>query len=298
MSLQNLRSFIEVYRCFSISDAARNLNLTQPAVSQHIASLETQLDRQLFVRQSRGVKPTGFADDLAAEVGDGLDKAEAALSAMKARSSILSGTVHIAGPAELMAEKIAHHLKPLERSGLRVSLKLGGKDSLYEMLLAGQVDLAFTASKPLDDRLSYHCVGVETLVLVASPKLANELGSSDDINTHLCTIPYVAYDADLPLIRDWCEVNNIDLKDCRPVMTAPDIRLLRSLVEAHVGWSVIPDYLCNASIKSGELVAIKAPLSNPTNSFYLAWVKASLRHSRVAYTRNTLLELLGATASS
>ena len=49
MSLQTLRSFVEVYRSGSISDAARALGLTQPAVSQHIAALETQLGKQLFV---------------------------------------------------------------------------------------------------------------------------------------------------------------------------------------------------------------------------------------------------------
>ncbi|MFM7376537.1 MAG: LysR family transcriptional regulator, partial [Erythrobacter sp.] len=43
MSLQQLRTFVEVYRRRSLSDAARALGITQPAASQHIASLETQL---------------------------------------------------------------------------------------------------------------------------------------------------------------------------------------------------------------------------------------------------------------
>ena len=292
MSLQNLRSFIETYRCLSISEAARNLNLTQPAVSQHITSLEAQLNRQLFLRQSRGVKPTGFAEELAAEIGDGLDRAEAALSSMKARSSELSGTVHIAGPAELMADKIASHLRPLQKSGLKVRLHLGGKVSLYEMLLEGQVDLAFTASKPNDERLAYQNVGSERLLLVASPKMASQLTESHDLRTKLLSLPLVSYDIDRPLIRDWCRVNAIDLEEISPAMTAPDIRLLRAMVEADIGWTVMPDYLCERAIKSGTLKIIDAPISDPTNDFFLTWVKASLRHSRVAFTRNTLLEAL------
>ncbi len=43
MSLARLRTFIEVYRQRSISGAARTLNLTQPAVSQHIAGLEMSI---------------------------------------------------------------------------------------------------------------------------------------------------------------------------------------------------------------------------------------------------------------
>ncbi len=292
MTLLLLRSFVEVHRCLSITEAARRLNMTQPAVSQHISALETQLDRQLFLRRSRGVTPTGFADELAAEIGDGLDKAEAALSSMKARSTSLSGTVHMAGPAELMAEKIAPHIKTLQDEGLQVRLQLGGKVSLYEMLLKGQVDLAFTASKPMDDRLGFKMVGSETLLLVASAAVASTIGRAKSPAGMMHATPYVAYDSDRPLIREWCDANNINLAGRRPAVTAPDIRLLRSLVEADVGWSVVPDYLCEMAFNSGTLRALNAPIANPKNDFFLVWTKASLRHTRVAFTRNTLLNAL------
>lgn len=292
MSLLLLRSFVEVHRCLSITEAARRLNLTQPAVSQHISALEAQLDRQLFLRQPRGVTPTGFADELAAEVGDGLDKAEAALSSRRARSSSLSGTIHMAGPAELMTETIAQHIKTLHDEGLQIRMQLGGKAKLYDMLLEGQVDLAFTASRPTDDRLGFHKIGSETLVLVASTRLASQVSATNSVPALLQKKPFVAYDADRPLIRDWCEENKIDLAGRRPTVTAPDIRLLRSLVEADVGWSVIPDYLCQVSFTAGTIHPLTAPVANPTNDFYLAWTKASLRHTRVAFARNALLRAL------
>ena len=78
MSLSQLRTFIEVYRRRSLSDGARALGITQPAASQHIASLEAQIGHPLFGRHSRGVHPTAIADDLAASVGGSLDTAEAA----------------------------------------------------------------------------------------------------------------------------------------------------------------------------------------------------------------------------
>ena len=78
--LGRLRTFVEVYRQRSISGAARALDLTQPAVSQHIASLEGAIGRQLFERHAQGVTPTAAADELAADIGDRLDLAEAALA--------------------------------------------------------------------------------------------------------------------------------------------------------------------------------------------------------------------------
>lgn len=292
MSLQNLRSFVEVHRCGSISDAARTLGLTQPAVSQHIAALETQMGRRLFVRQSRGVAPTPLADDLAQQIGDGLDRAEMALATMKARSVSLSGTVHIAGPAELMAEHVSPHLSVLWQAGLHVRLQFGGRDALYDMLLEGRVDLAFTASTPTHPQLDGLDIGTERLLLVAAPLLAQQLEQAEDLGTALRHMDHIAYDTDRPLIRGWCTANGIDLASPLPAVTAPDLRALRACAEAGAGWSVMPDYLCARSLDTGALREVPAPVSTPENRFYLVWVKSALRHPRVAFARQKLLSAL------
>lgn len=289
MSLQILRSFIEVYRCRSISAAARNLSMTQPAVSQHISALEEQIGRQLFRRQPRGVAPTAVANDLAAQIGDGLDRAESALSLMKARSSQLSGTVHIAGPPELMAEWVAPHLVALQEAGLQLRIRLGGKAALYSLLLDAQADLALTASKPADSRLDGQCVGSERLLAVAKPELAGSISNAVSFETALFATPFVAYDSELPLIRTWCDQNRVRLKDKLPSTIAPDIRMLRALVEAGAGWSIIPDYLCADLLNAKTLAEIAPPVATPTNDFYLVWLKSALRHPRVALTRQLLL---------
>ena len=61
MSLLQLRTFVEVYRRRSLSDAARAIGITQPAASQHIASLEAQLGHPLFDRHSRIRDDVGIA---------------------------------------------------------------------------------------------------------------------------------------------------------------------------------------------------------------------------------------------
>lgn len=292
MNLQNLRSFVEVYRSGSISDAARALGLTQPAVSQHVAALEAQMGRQLFVRQARGMAPTALADDLAQQIGDGLDRAEAALATMKARSANLSGAVHIAGPAELMAERVAPQLSVLWQAGLQVRMQFGGRDALYQMLLEGRVDLAFTASTPTDPQLDGVGIGVERLLLVAAPQYAMRLEHASDLTEALRAMDHVAYDSDRPLIRGWCEANGVDLARAVPAVTAPDIRALRRCAEAGAGWSVMPDYLCAASLQADTLRTVAAPVRTPENRFYLVWVKSALRHPRVAFARQKLLAVL------
>ena len=290
MSLLQLRTFVEVYRRRSLSDAARSLGVTQPAASQHIASLEAQLGHPLFDRHSRGVRPTPIADDLAASIGGSLDTAEAALATARARSSRISGTVHIAAPSDLLGEMIAPQLGPLLEAGLDLRLHIGGRDALYAMLLDDKVHLGITASQPEDPRLAFQTLGDEDLRAVASPAVAERilrLPLGDALNT----VPHLAYDLDRPLLRSWLDANRIELARL-PRLTAPDLRALRSGLCAGLGWTVLPGYLTRAERIAGTLVEIPAPVAVPRNAIHLVWARSSLRHPRVALARDLLVKAL------
>lgn len=55
MNLKQLEAFVEVAEGGSFSKAAKNLYLTQPTISAHIASLEKELEVRLFVRNTKEV---------------------------------------------------------------------------------------------------------------------------------------------------------------------------------------------------------------------------------------------------
>jgi DNA-binding transcriptional LysR family regulator len=294
MSLQHLRTFVEVHRRRSISEAARTLGLTQPAVSQHVAALEVQLGQPLFERHARGVLPTWIADDLAARLGDTLTVAETALAEARARTQRLSGTVHLAAPADLLAEWVAPRLGSLIAAGLDLRLHTGGRNALYSMLLEDKVHLAITASQVTDPRLAFEPVGTERLLAVAAPAMAETVVSSSDRWEALRGLPWLAYDLDRPLMRDWFAANGLEEPGGVPVATAPDLRVLRSMIGAGLGWSVLPDYLTRAERDRGDLVELPPPKAVPENRFHLVWAKAALRHPRVAFARDRLIEALAA----
>ena len=58
MRLEQLTIILEVARVGSMSQAAKNLSLSQPSLSTAIASLEKELGLKLFNRSSRGITPT------------------------------------------------------------------------------------------------------------------------------------------------------------------------------------------------------------------------------------------------
>ena len=77
--LNSLRAFEVSARLGSFSAAAAELGVTHGAVSRQIAALETWLGQRVFVREGRGVVPTGPGRTFAAEVSAAFDRlAEAA----------------------------------------------------------------------------------------------------------------------------------------------------------------------------------------------------------------------------
>lgn len=55
INIRHLRAFLEVARCKSISKATEKVYLSQPAITQAIAKLESTLDTSLFERKSDGM---------------------------------------------------------------------------------------------------------------------------------------------------------------------------------------------------------------------------------------------------
>ncbi|SHO55554.1 Chromosome initiation inhibitor [Vibrio quintilis] len=289
MSLIRLRTFIEVYRQGSISGAARSLNLTQPAVSQHIAGLEVAIGRSLFERQPDGVKPTSTADELAADIGDKLDSAEAALASARARSMDVAGALQIIGHADFMAEVLAKELTPLLEDGIRVRMHTGDGPMVNQMLLEGHCDLGISAHPVTDGRLKSELILTDKVLAVASPPVAERLNQSADLLTAMTREPLVAYNLELSLIDNWLAKNKLSAAQVIPSVVAQDMRALRSVLIQGFGWSVLPQYLCQSQIDSGELAAITPPVGSTDIHYYLIWIASALRQVRVAHARQTLL---------
>ncbi len=285
-----LRTFLEVYRARSISGGAQSLGITQPAASQHVQSLEALMGRRLFDRRVRGVEPTSVAEELAMEIAPLLDGLDIGFSRLRARTEAIEGTIRIVGPSEFMRARMVAPLADLGTVGLNVRVTLGGREVIYDALRSGDVDLAVTASRPTDKQIGHTRIAEETLVPVASPGWVRRvLSGRRALDAALAHAP-VAYDEQLPLIKTFFENGRDGNEPLIPSVVAPDLRMVRDFVEAGVGWSVIPDYLVDESLRARKLIRLKAPGVDVKNALYLAWLKTSLRHPRVSFARQRLLD--------
>lgn len=290
MSLIRLRTFIEVYRQRSISSASRMLNLTQPAVSQHIAGLEVAIGRPLFERLATGVLPTSAADELAGDIGDKLDLAEAALASARARSMDVTGVLQFVGHADFISEVLSEQLIPLLEAGIRVRMHTGDAQFVNNMLLEGHCDLGISGQPVIDSRLKSEKIMTSRVLPVASPALAKRIIDAPDLATAIANEPLLAYNVELALIDNWVIKNKLDVERLIPAVVTLDLRTQRKMLMKGFGWSVIPEFLCAEQIENNELVEIPSPVGTCEIHYYLTWAPSALRQVRVAHARQTLLQ--------
>lgn len=139
-------TFLTVCRTGSLTRAAAELHVTQPAVSQHIRQLERHYGCRLFTKTGRGVTPTAAGELLRRELGamesdEGRLRAE--LDALKdekdARPPLRLGCTRTVG--DFVAPRIlADHLRRHPNEQLR--MRVGNTAELVGLLNGGEIDLA------------------------------------------------------------------------------------------------------------------------------------------------------------
>ncbi|QEV21627.1 LysR family transcriptional regulator [Streptomyces alboniger] len=291
LDLNQLRTFLAVYRSGSFTAAARLLGLSQPTVTAQIRSLERQLDRELFERLPRGAAPAPFADELASRIVEPLD----ALAEVAGHGGDGSAEpVHLAGPAEFLSHCVLPGLAPLVEKGVRLRITTGLTEDLLDGLRAGRHDLVVATVRPRGRALASVPLADEEFVLVAAGGWAERIGGPERIAAQgpaaLRGVPLVAYADDVPIVRRyWRHVFGKRLA-CEPAVTMPDLRAVKAAVVGGAGFSVLPRYLCLDELASGALVLLNDPEDPPINTGYLVQRPGSSDNPHVALVRDHMLE--------
>ena len=288
-----LRSFVAVHRAGSITGAARGLRLTQPAVTQHVQALEQLVGRELFRRSARGVEPTRAGRELAQAATTHIDALEEILGRRRAGGA-LAETVVLGGPEEFMISRVLPlvHADMTARD-LHVRTRFGMVDRLVPMLMAGEIDLLIATADVPRRGIEYRALCLEEHALVAAPRWKESLspaGMRSDPAGTLVAVPMVAFDEELPLIREFWR----DVFDASPLgrakMVADGLRAIVQMVVDGVGMTVLPRHVCEVYLQDGSLVELARP-SQPTGiSLYLAWRGGSLARPQLARIHQAILD--------
>ncbi|NUR58597.1 MAG: LysR family transcriptional regulator [Catenulispora sp.] len=286
LDLNQLRTFLAVHRAGSFTAAAHVLGVSQSTVTAQIRALETRLGRELFDRRARGVAPLPYADDLAAQVAPALDQLSGVADGGRTAGA---EPVHLAGPAEFLGAIGMRLLAPLIAQGVQLRVTTGLTEPLLAELRAGRHDLVLATRRPTDRALVAEPFSDEEFVLVAAPAWAERLAGAE-LPAALAEVPAVAYDTELPIIRRyWRYVFNDRVPAPARLTTIPDLRGVRAAVAAGAGWSVLPEYLCQAELAGGALRLLHRPEEAPLNTAFLVHRPGGSANPHAALVRRRLL---------
>ncbi|MBI4048707.1 MAG: LysR family transcriptional regulator [Devosia nanyangense] len=147
-----LRSFLEVARCESFSQAARELGLQQSTVSQHIRRLEAALGRRLLSRTTHSVSLTAegaAALDLAMQVIGAHDSLGGHFIRLAQRRRMRFG---ISEDFALLALSDVLHSFGRQYPDVDLELTVGLSQALYDGFDSGQLDVIFAKRRQGDRR--------------------------------------------------------------------------------------------------------------------------------------------------
>ncbi len=143
LNLKQLSAFREVMLTGTVSEAARNLYRTQPAISSLIAGLENDIGFKLFVRRGGRLHPVPEAHFLFEEASEIIGRLDATERTIKSVRDLDRGTfriVSMAGPSVYMLPDLIGRFVE-GREQVRVSLITRSSIQVQQLVSAQQYDI-------------------------------------------------------------------------------------------------------------------------------------------------------------
>ena len=171
ITLRQLRVFLAVAQQQHFRRAAESLQLSQPAVSRHVAELEAELGLKLFDRNTREVVPTDTGRYLENAIGRVLDELEGVLSHVHSESERRHGKVHVASvptlSAGLMPQCIADCIQ--HYPDLTIQLHDEAQTMVLDSVRGGEVDFGLAIDPPETGEFDSELILRDPFVLVCRP---------------------------------------------------------------------------------------------------------------------------------
>lgn len=192
-----LRLVRAVHDTGSVTGAARELGLTQPAASQQLRAVERAVGTPVVVRAGRGVRLTEAGQVLARNAAAVQSALDATLEEVAAVASLRAGRVRVAAFPSAAATLLPGALAALRRAhpGLTTTFEEAEPPEALAELAAGRVDVAVTfrddAVPPADDRLLRVPLLHDDVVVVLPASDGRPPGSRIDL-ADLADRPWIA----------------------------------------------------------------------------------------------------------
>lgn len=261
--LDQYKIFKAVADSGNITAAAREMYISQSAVSQTLNSLETSLGVRLFTRSKKGVTLTRDGSTLYEYVSAALALLESGESKLSESKELVSGELVIGASNTLTDFYLLPYLQRYHKEypGVKVRIINGTSRRVMTALDNGDIDVAFaTTNEKPDDYESYLCFKTHT-AFVAAPDYPIDFDHSYTLE-ELSTMPLILLEQEAGSRRF---LENIFLKEglrLKPEIELASYELLISLARIGLGVAVVTEEFSQKALSRNQVrkLALDTPL--------------------------------------
>lgn len=293
LTLTQLRYFLVAVQAGSISRAAAQVRVAQPALSQQLGLLEAEFGQALLLRHARGVTPTEAGRRLRERATEILRQVELTRDelAVDARSPVGAVALGMATAANMAfsVEVLTRVRARFPRIRLHLVESMSG--FLREWTERGRIDLSVIYEAPRSPGLRLEPLRDEDLFLIASPACAAGFGEAVEFKG-LASLPLM-----LPAPAHGLRML-VDRKAAEGGITL-DIRheidstyTIKRLVAQDAGCSILSRHAVQDELAAGTLAAIRIGPPGISRSIQLVLHPARAADPSVAAVRGIVREVV------
>lgn len=271
-TLHQLRIFLKVIKCQSITKAAEDLYLTQPAVSIQLKNLQEQFEIPILEVVGRKV----FITEFGKEVQKGAERIMAEIEEMDSKAAAFKG--QLVGKLKINVVSTGKYIIPSfltdfikHHSGIELILDVTNRAKVIKSLENNEVDFALVSVLPANLKVEEIKLMENHLFLVGS---SDSVLTSENINGNIFEeIPLIYREqgsATRSIMEKYIQTHNF------PVLKKMELtsnEAVKQAVIAGLGYSIMPLIGIRNELRSGELKIIPVKGFPIKTMWRLIWLK-------------------------
>lgn len=260
MTDERLKTFLTVARCGSLTRAARELYISQPAVTLQIHKLESRYNTALFYRKDRGVEltPAGkLLFEFAQRIGQLYDEASEELGALNGemRGKLRLGATLTIG--EYVLPSVIGQFKSVHPN-VDVLLEVGNTRRIVEQVAAGMLDCGLVEGPFGNGLIRAEKLGDDELAVICSPRQrlagAGSVSLDDLLNEQFILREHGS--GTRQVFEDALQQAGVDLQRLQVLMQLGSTQAIKALVSENIGLSVLSRWTVVEDIRQGTLCTV------------------------------------------
>lgn len=268
--------FYYVAKCKNITKASEILHISQPAITQTIKKLESELCVTLFYRTSRGMELTSVGEELFQNIKNSIACLNNCKRLLEKWDAKESKTIRIGGGTTLLKHNALEGFKFFKEKypNVKIEIVRGITSVLLNKLHDNLLDLVlFNMPTQMDEKLDYKVIETVQDVFVANPIFYNSLKEKKMNMAELTNLPFVLQSdvsSSRKFLNSICKKNKIVLNNSYELESYD---LVLAFVKAGLGIGFVNKNHILKEIERKELFELNLDYQIPTRQIGIAFHK-------------------------